>query len=158
MIYNSQGSFVKFKDISDFKELPLDSMHKKQNNFHIKFTRFKNVSRQTKNNEDLKAKVLENNGDLFNELYYIYKERYEEEKDALNKKDAKKIDYTKLRFADDYLYESKEEKQTDIKPDKKEPPKKPTKSDVTEFNQLINKDEVGINREFFKKTFQLSKS
>ena len=95
MIYNSQGSFVKFKDISDFKELPLDSMHKKQNNFHIKFTGFKNVSRQTKNNEDLKAKVLENVGDLFNELCYIYKERYEEEKDASNKKDAKKIDYTK---------------------------------------------------------------
>ena len=27
--YNSQHSFVKFKNISDFKELSLDSMHKK---------------------------------------------------------------------------------------------------------------------------------
>ena len=66
-------------------------MHKNLQNFHKKFTGFKNVSPQTKNNEDLKAKVLDNVRDLFNELYYIYKERCEEEKYALNKKRHKKI-------------------------------------------------------------------
>ena len=30
LFYNSYQSFVKLKDISDFKELSLDSMHKKQ--------------------------------------------------------------------------------------------------------------------------------
>ena len=59
---------------------------KKRNNFHKRFTGFKKVSPQTKNNEDLKTKGLDNAGDLFNDLYYIYKERYEEEKDALKKK------------------------------------------------------------------------
>ena len=34
LIYNSQHSFVKFKDISGFKEFSLDSMHKKLNDFH----------------------------------------------------------------------------------------------------------------------------
>ena len=43
-------------------------------------------------NGDLQAKVLDNTGDLLNDLYYIYKERYEEEeKDTLNKKDKKNL-------------------------------------------------------------------
>ena len=33
LIYNSQHSFVKFKDINEFKELSLDSMYKKLNYF-----------------------------------------------------------------------------------------------------------------------------
>ena len=44
MFYNSQHGFEKFRDISDFKELSLDSMHKKLNDFHNKFTMFKNLS------------------------------------------------------------------------------------------------------------------
>ena len=71
LICNLQHSFVKFKNIKDFKELSLGSMHKKLNNCRKKITGFKNVSPQTKNNEDLKAKVLENVGDLFNELNYL---------------------------------------------------------------------------------------
>ena len=37
---------------------------------------FKKLNPQTKEKENLKKKVKENAGDLFNELYYIYKERY----------------------------------------------------------------------------------
>ena len=48
-------------------------------------------------------------GDLFNELYYIYKDKYNEEKIGLKTKDTKKFDYKKLRLIDDYLYESEEE-------------------------------------------------
>ena len=33
LIYNSQQSFAKFKDIDEFKELSLDSMYKKPNDF-----------------------------------------------------------------------------------------------------------------------------
>ena len=33
LIYNSQHSFVKFKDIGEFKELSLNSMHKKLKDF-----------------------------------------------------------------------------------------------------------------------------
>ena len=52
--------------------MSLDSMHNKRlQNFYKKFTGFKKVSPQTKNNEGLKAKVLENTRDLFNELHYI---------------------------------------------------------------------------------------
>lgn len=33
---------------------------------------------------------------FFNDLYYLFKERYEEKKDNLNKDDMKKFDYTNL--------------------------------------------------------------
>ena len=94
--------------------------------------------------------------DLFNDLYDIDKERFEEQKKTLNKKDTQKVENTKLRLADDYLYESEEEnkqtnKQTDKKPDTKERPKKPTKIDVKKLNRLIDKEEMGINRGLFKK-------
>ena len=144
-----------FKDISDFKELSLDSMHKKLNDFHKKFTKLKNVSPQTKTNENLKEKVLDNVGDLFNELYYIYKDKYNEEINSLNTKDTKKFNYTKLRLTDDYQYESEneEEQQTSKKFNKKEPPKKPTQTDIDEFTEFIITEETGINKELFKNYF-----
>ena len=40
-------------------------------------------------NKALKPKVLDNVGDLFNELYYIYKDKYNEEKEGLNTKKQK---------------------------------------------------------------------
>ena len=68
-------------------------------------------------------------------MYYVYKDKYEEKKDDLNKDDIKKFDNTKLRLTDDYLYESEKKKeQTDKKSDKKEPPTKPTKRDVNKFS------------------------
>ena len=56
--------------------MSLDSMHKKLSKFHKKFTRCKNVNSQTKAKEELKVKVLDNVGDIFNDMYYIYKQKY----------------------------------------------------------------------------------
>ena len=55
-------------------------MHKRLNDFHKKIIKLKGVNPQTEANKDLKAKVLDNAEYIFNELYYIYKEKYEEEK------------------------------------------------------------------------------
>ena len=55
--------------------------------FIKRFLCFKNLIHKQKK-EDLKEK--DNAGDLFNELYYICKERYSEEKNGLNKKDKNK--------------------------------------------------------------------
>ena len=85
LIYNSQHSFTKFKDIDEFKELSLDSMYKKLNDLK-KINKLKAVDPQTNENKVLKPKVLDNVGDLFNDLYYIYKDKYNEEKDGLNTK------------------------------------------------------------------------
>ena len=122
--------------------------------FIKKVTKLKNVSPQTKTNEDLKEKVLDNVGDLFNELYYIYKDKYNEEINSLNAKDTKKFNYKKLRVTDDYQYDSEEEKeQTSKNSDKKELLKKPTKTDVRELNEFIIKEQTGMKRELFKRYF-----
>ena len=78
LIYNSQHSFTKFKDIDEFKGLSLDSMYKKLNDFLKKFNKLKAVDPETNENIVLKPKSLNNVGDLFNELYYIYKDKYNE--------------------------------------------------------------------------------
>ena len=69
LIYNSQHSFVKFKDINEFKELSLDSMYKKLTDFLKQLNKFKAVNPQTDENKVLKPKVLDNGEDLFNDLY-----------------------------------------------------------------------------------------
>ena len=45
---NSQHSFEKFKDISDSKELSLDSMHKKMNDFRKKLLGLKMLAHKHK--------------------------------------------------------------------------------------------------------------
>ena len=64
-------------------------MYKKLNYLKGIFNKFKAVNPQTDENKVLKPKVLDNVGDLFNELYYIYKDKYNEEKDGLNAKNKK---------------------------------------------------------------------
>ena len=59
----------------------------------------------------MKPKALDNVRDLFNELYYIYKDKYNEEKDGLNTKNKNFFYYKKLRVTDDYQYESEEEEE-----------------------------------------------
>ena len=93
LIYNSQHSFTKFKDIDEFKELSLDSMYKKLNDLK-KINKFKAVIPQANENKILKPKVL----NIYNDLYYIYKDKYNEEKDGLNTKDKKLLYYKKLRL------------------------------------------------------------
>ena len=93
-------------------------------------------------NKALKPKVLDNVGDLFNELYYIYKDKYNEEKDGLNTKNEKVFYCEKLRLTDDYQYESeeKEKEEKEQKTSKKEPLKKPTKDDVSKLNEWANEN------------------
>ena len=65
MIYNSQHSVAKFKDIDGFEELSLDSMYKKLNEFKKLFNKFKTLNPQTDKNKYLQEKVLDDVGDLF---------------------------------------------------------------------------------------------
>ena len=80
--YNPQHCFAKFKDIDDFNELSIDSMYERLNDLKKRFNKLKYVNPQTDENKVLKEKVFNNAGDLFNELYYIYKDKCSEEKDG----------------------------------------------------------------------------
>ena len=44
-------------------------------------------------------------------MYYIYKDKYNKEINSLNTKNTIKLDYKKLRLADDYEYLSEEEQE-----------------------------------------------
>ena len=64
-----------FNDIDEFKELSLGSMYKRLNDFQKRFNRLRTVNSQRDNNKVLNEKFLDGVGDLFNELYYIYKDK-----------------------------------------------------------------------------------
>ena len=71
LFYNAHHSFIKFKNITDFKELSLDSMYKKLSDFYKKNNEFKNLVPQKKGNEDLKPKVLDSGGEIV--LFSVYR-------------------------------------------------------------------------------------
>ena len=62
-----------------------------------------------------------------------------------------------MRLTDDYWYESEEEKEEEQQTSKKEPLKKPTKDDVSNFNEWVNKKETDINYELFEKHFKFQR-
>ena len=108
----------------------------------------------------LKLKVLNNVADLFSDLYYIYKDKYNEETDGLNTQTKKLFYYKKLGLTDDYQCkpeeeeEEEKEQQTSKKPDKKEPLKKSAKDYWIKFDEWANKKERVINNEIFQKLFK----
>ena len=86
-------------------------------------------------------------------LYYVYKDKYNEEKEGLNIKTKRYFYYKKLRLTDDYQYESEEEEAKRTQTSEKEPPKKPTKDNVSNHSQWVYRKETGINIEIFHKHF-----
>ena len=76
--------------------------------YHEKFNSLNNLKPQTKDNKKLKQEVLTDVGDIYNELYDIYKSKYNKKIDRLSAKNKKNLDYKKLRLSDDYQYSSEE--------------------------------------------------
>ena len=94
--YDGKHSFVKYRDTDKFKELPLDSFYIKMSKFKRDIFILKGVSPQRKEKKELKNKVLPNVKKHYNELYYIYKEKYNKEINSLNTDDKESFDYKNL--------------------------------------------------------------
>ena len=62
-----------------------------------------------------------------------------------------------MRLTDDCRYESEEEKEEQQQTSKKEPLKKPTKDDVSNSNEWVNKKEANINNEIFQRHFKFQR-
>ena len=78
--------------------------------------------------------MLTNVGDIYNDLYDIYKSKNRKNIDKLSAKDKKKLDYKKLRLGDNYQYSSEEEQE-----------KQGEKTiDPSEFNEQIIDEETDI--------------
>ena len=90
VIYNADHSFAKLRNIDDIKKLSLNSMFSLMRKYHKKFTSLNNLIPRTKNNKELKQEVLINAGDIYNELYHIYKNKYNKKINSLHIKKKKK--------------------------------------------------------------------
>ena len=111
LIYNSKYSFLKYKDIDEFKELSLDSFNKKLNKFNNEIVNLRNISSRKEEKKELKYQVLSNAKKLYNVLYYIYKEKYNKEINSLDTSNKEWLDYKNLRLSE-YLYSSEEDEET----------------------------------------------
>ena len=118
--------------------------------YHKKFNKLNNLKLRTKDNENLKQKVLTNVGNIYNELYDIYKSKYKQKIDKLSTKNKKKFDYKKLRLSDNYLYLSEKEQEEEQEEQEKQNKKT---TDLSKFNEWTNKKETDINRKLFKNHF-----
>ena len=154
LIYDANHSFANLRifenlrNIDNIKKSSLDSMFNLMKEYHKKFNSLNNLKTRTKDNEKRKQEVLTNVGDIYNELYDIYKSKYNKEINSLNAKNKKKLDYKKIRLSDDYLYSSeeeqeKQEKQKEIFPiksddkTKQQTSKTPIKDDLMALNKWI---------------------
>ena len=79
-MYDVNHSFAKLTNIDDIKKLSLDSMFSIMKDYHKKFNKLNNLKTRTKVNEKRKQKVLTNVGGIYNELYDIYKRKYNKKK------------------------------------------------------------------------------
>ena len=117
---------------------------------HKKINSLNELKPQKENNEKRKQEVLTNVGDIYNELYDVYKSKYSQKIDKLSAKDKKKLDYKKLRVSDNYLYSSEEE-------DKEQEEQKPTKDDYKTLIKQIIDEETDINDDLFNKYFKFQR-
>ena len=75
LIYDVNHSFVKLRNIDDIKNFSLDSMFNIIKEYHKKFSSLNKFKSQNENNKKRKQEVLTNVGDIYNELYDIYKNK-----------------------------------------------------------------------------------
>ena len=78
--------------------------------YHKKFNSLNKLKPQKENNKKRKQEVLTNVGNIYNELYAIYKSKYNKKIYSLDARNKKKLDYKKLRLSD-YLYSTEEEQE-----------------------------------------------
>ena len=89
LIYDVNHSFAKLRNIDDIKKLSLDSMFNLMKEYHKKFNSLNKLKPQKENNKKRKQEVLTNVGDIYNELYDIYKSKYNKKIGSLNAKNKK---------------------------------------------------------------------
>ena len=144
LIYDVNHSFAKLKNIDDIKKLSLDSMFSIMKEYHKQFNSLNKLKTRAKDNEKRKQEVLTNVGDIYNELYDIYKSKYNKKIDRLSAKNKIKLNYKQLRLSDEYLYSSEEEQ-------KEQEEQKSMKVDYKTLIKQITDEEKDINDEIFKK-------
>ena len=107
MTYNTKDSFVKLKNIDDNKKFPLDPMYNLMKDHHKKLNSLINLKPRTRDNKNKRLEVLIHAGDIYNELYNIYRSKYNKKINSLSAKNKKKFDYKQLKISDVRLTKNK---------------------------------------------------
>ena len=89
--YNTKYSFVKLKNNDDIKKLPLDLMYNLVKEHHKKFNDLINLRPRSKENKGKTFEVIVHAGSIYNELYNIYKSKYNKKIDSLSAKNKKSL-------------------------------------------------------------------
>ena len=113
---------------------------------------------EKKKQKELKNKVLCNAENLYNKLYYIYKDKCNKEINSLDTKNKKKLDYKKLRLSYyKYLSEEDQEEQEEQKEQEEQEEQEKTKTDIDKFSKYIAEKETDINEELSTRHFGFQK-
>ena len=121
LIYDSKHSLLSTEILINLKNCHLHYFYIKLNKFKRDIFDLKGVSPRKKEKRELKNKVLPNGKKHCNELYYIYKEKYNKEINSLDTDDKKSFDYKNSRLSDyTYLSEKNEEEQEEQQEQKQE--------------------------------------
>ena len=97
LIYDVNHSFAKLRNVDDIKKLSRDSMFNLMKEYHKQLNSLNKLKPQKENNKKRKQEVLNNIGDIYNELYDVYKSKYSKKIDKLSAKDKEKLDYKKIK-------------------------------------------------------------
>ena len=76
LIYDGNHSFTELKNIDRIKKLSLSSMFIQIQDYKQKCNKLGDLKTRTKSNKKRKQEVLANVSNICNELYYIYKNKY----------------------------------------------------------------------------------
>ena len=90
LIYKANLNFTELENFDNIKKLPLDSMFNLMKEYHKKFNKLRNLKQRTGHNKNKRLEVLIHAVGIYNELYYIYKNKYDKKIDRLNAKNRKK--------------------------------------------------------------------
>ena len=92
LTYNTKYNFAKLKNIDDIKKLSLDSMFNLMREHHKKFVELNKLVPRTEYNKNKKKEVLIIVSEIYNELHYMYKNKYNKKTDSWVQKMKKKLD------------------------------------------------------------------
>ena len=90
-----------------------------------------------KKKKKIKNKVLSNDGDLYKNLYYSYKDKYNKERTSLDTKNREKLHYKKLRLGDYSFEEEQEEQKEQEEQEEQEEQKRTRRTRRTRKNKNI---------------------
>ena len=111
LTYNTKYSFLKLRNNDDIKKLSLDSMFNLMKEHYKKINSLINLKPRTRVNKNKRLEVIVHAGDIYNELYNIYRSKYNKKVDSLIAKNKKNLDYKQLKISGDYRYSSNEEQE-----------------------------------------------